>query len=42
LRGLVWLGRHGGAVMAQLPIYTLPVIQRRLYHRWLSAAPPAP
>jgi bile acid:Na+ symporter, BASS family len=21
---------------AQLPIYTLPVIQRRLYHRWLS------
>jgi BASS family bile acid:Na+ symporter len=26
---------------AQLPIYTLPVIQRRLYHRWLSrsAAP---
>jgi bile acid:Na+ symporter, BASS family len=25
---------------AQLPIYTLPVIQRRLYHRWLAAAPP--
>ena len=26
---------------AQLPIYTLPVIQRRLYHRWLTprAAP---
>jgi len=22
--------------MAQLPIYTLPVIQRHLYHRWLS------
>jgi hypothetical protein len=26
---------------AQLPIYTLPVIQRRLYHRWLARdAPP--
>jgi bile acid:Na+ symporter, BASS family len=25
---------------AQLPIYTLPVIQRRLYHRWLTRSAP--
>jgi BASS family bile acid:Na+ symporter len=25
---------------AQLPIYTLPLIQRRLYHRWLSRGVP--